>query len=133
MTVINVKERKRQDRSFLDLDQTTLKPDRHYRWVRVSKEEHMMQVTKHKLRNYQLETKKGGVKTLAETDNRPDDVIAIGDLVLMSCPKLDHEQRVRDRQSRTEALLASTSAETERMAKEKGISIIKDADHGSQT
>lgn len=125
---VSVKSRNRRDMQLLDLDQRTLKPDRHYRWVRTRKDEHMQSVTKHKLKGYELETTKGGVKTLVEPDKRPDDVIAIGDLVLMSCPIGLHEERKRERKSRTESLLASTSAETERMAKEKGITVIKDPD-----
>lgn len=126
---VEVKERSRKDPGFLDLDPTTLKPDRHYRWVRCRADEHMTQISKMKLIGYTVELKTGGVKTLADTDNRPDGAIAIGDLVLMSCPQSLHEQRQREQFLKSENLLASTTAQTEQMAKDKGISIIKDADH----
>lgn len=125
---VTVKSRNRRELQMLELDQKTLKPERHYRWVRCRKDEHMSSVTKHKLKGYELETEQGGVKTIVEPDKRPDGVIGIGDLVLMSCPKEIHEERTRDRKSRQEAMLANTSAETERMAREKGIKVIKDPD-----
>lgn len=128
---VTVKPRKRQDANILDLDQSSLDPAKHYRWVRCRKDEYMQSVQKHKLRGYQLE-KKGGVKTVVEPDDRPDGIIAIGDLVLMSCPKERHEERRREIHQRTETMLASTSATTEQMAKEKGIEIIKDRDHNKQ-
>lgn len=123
---VTVKSRNRRDAQLLDLDEKTLDPSRHYRWVRCRADEHLQSVTKHKLRGYTLETTEGGVKTIAEADKRPDGVIAIGDVVLMSCPKGEHEQQVRARQAHTEQLLASTSATTKEMAKEKGIKLIED-------
>lgn len=129
-----VKARSHKDPQMLDLDQGSLDPNRHYRWVRSRGDESHMAVTKHKLRGYQVETlKEGGPKPVVELESRPDKVIAIGDLILMSCPKEVHEKRQTARKARTEALLASTSAQTEQMAKEKGVVIVKDPDHGKTT
>lgn len=128
-----VQARSRKDPQLLDLDPSTLNPNRHYRWVRSRGDEAHMAVTKHKLRGYSVEKAEGGVKTLAEQEKRPDDVIAIGDLILMSCPKDVHEKRQAEKKARREALIASTSAETEAMAKEKGVELIRDPDHDKVT
>lgn len=126
---VSVTSRNRKDPQLLDLDPSTLKPDRHYRWVRSRGDESHMSVTKHKLRGYQVEKTEGGVKTLAEQEERPDKVIAIGDLILMSCPKDVHERRQEEKRARREALISSTTAETEQMARDKGVELIKDPDH----
>lgn len=128
-----VQDMKWQDAQILDLDPGTLNPDRHYRWVRCRSDEHMASVAKHRRRGYSIETLQGGVKTVVEPDSRADGAIAIGDLVLMSCPKADHERRIADRQRRSEQLLASTTADTVAEAKRKGISLIQDADHNRET
>lgn len=126
-----VKSRAAKDPNILDLDPQTLDPNKHYRWVRSRGDESHMSVTKHKLRGYQVEKKtEGGVKTLAEQEPRPDNVIAIGDLILMSCPKDVHERRQNEKRARREALISSTTAETEAMAKAKGVELIHDPDHG---
>lgn len=130
---VEVRERTRSDPSFLDLDPDTIDPARHYRWVRCRSDEHMMAITKTKLAGYRIEKSntEGGVRALTETEQRPDHVIAVGDLVLMSCPLSHFEQRELDSHNKVETMLASATAQTEQMAKEKGISIIKDADHST--
>lgn len=125
-----VKQRSRQDPQLLDLDPNTLDPKRHYHWTRSRGDESHMQVTKHKLRGYRVEKTDGGVKTIAELEPRPDNVIAIGDLILMSCPIEVYEKRVAEKRARRESLISSTTAETEQMAKDKGVELIRDPDHG---
>lgn len=128
LPTISVGERSHKDPDFLALDQSTLEPGRHYRWVRCRSDEHMMAVTKTKLIGYRVEhLKEGGVRALTETDARPDGVIAVGDLILMSCPEELFEKRQLAQSAKTEGLLASTSAQTEQRAKELGIKVIKDA------
>jgi hypothetical protein len=129
---ISVSNRNRGDANFLAL--VNEDPTRHYRWVRCRSDEHFMSVTTTKLGGYRLEhyddADPTSVRPVAEVEERrPDKVIAVGDLILMSCSMEDWERSLREQHNRTEALLASTSAQTEEMAKEKGISIIKDADH----
>lgn len=128
---VEVRDRKRNDADFLLLDESSLDPNRHYRWVRL--DENSTAVARRRRQGYRVERrhKQGGPKTLAEPDSRADDAIVIGDLILMSCPKAVAEQRREDTRRRTEQLKASTTAETERAAKEKGIQVIKDPDHGS--
>lgn len=127
---ITVRDRKHLDATFLQLDERTLDPARHYRWVRA--DAHNNSVVQHKLKGYRLEEKGKGVETLATPDSRGDSVIAIGDVILMSCPKEDFERRMRESYHRREGILASTTAETERMAEEKGIKLIQDADHNKE-
>lgn len=131
---ILVKSRASKDPQLLDLDPKSLDPNRVYRWVRSRGDESHMSVTKHKLRGYTVEkSKEGGPKTVAEIEPRPDGVIAIGDLILMSVPAQLHASRQAQKRARRESILASTSAETEQMAKDKGVAIISDRDHGKET
>ena len=126
---ISIRNRNRRDPNFLAI--VNEDPSRHYRWVRCRSDEHFMSVTRTKLDGYRFEHyEEGGVRPVAEIEERrPDNVIAVGDLVLMSCSIEDWEASLKEQHARTENLLASTSAQTEQMARDKGISIIKDADH----
>lgn len=133
---VEVRERKRDDAQILDIDPETADPNLHYRWVRL--DPNNRSINRHKRLGYQIEYRKGkggrpGVRTLAEPDSRADGAICIGDLILMSCPKYLAEQRQETRRRRDEARLQSTSAQTEQMAKEKGVRIIKDPDHDRET
>jgi hypothetical protein len=121
---VEVRDRKRNDAEILDLVEMSKDPNRHYRWVRVDR--YNTSVVKHRLRGYVAEISTGGIETIAEPDKRGDGHIVVGDVMLMSCPRDLYEQRVADRLARQEATLASTSAETKRMAKEKGIALIQD-------
>lgn len=129
LPTIAVSEKSHRDPDFLALDESTLNPSRHYRWVRCRSDEHMMAVTKTKLIGYSVETiREGGPRALTDTDERPDKVIAVGDLILMSCPQALFDKRQAAQSAKTEGLLASTSAATEQRAKELGIKVIKDAE-----
>lgn len=131
-TVVDVAERTHKDVEFMDVVEETKDPTRHYRWVRCRKDESMLAVSQAKNLGYIIETdREGGPVPVTEFERRPDKAIVVGDAVLMSCPIGLFNRRMDDQNKRTEALLASTSATTERMAKEKGISIIKDADHNA--
>lgn len=129
--VIEVKERSHTDATFLELDPSSTDPNRHYRWVRA--DANNGSVVRHKLKGYRIETLNTGVKPLATPDRRNDSAIAIGDVILMSCDKQEYEERMQSGYRRREAILASTSAETEEMAARKGVKLIQDADHGKET
>lgn len=125
---VEVRDRKRDDASFLELDDSTRDPNRYYRWVRL--DDHTTSVAKRKRQGFRIERQqKGGVRTLAEPDPRPDNAIVIGDSILMSCPLELHVQRQQSHKRRREALLQSTTAETEQALREKGVTVIKDPDH----
>ena len=127
---LSIAERSRQDPSFLDLDPKTLDPSRHYRWVRCRKDEHHLAVISSKLEGYTIEMwRDGGPRPMVDTEKRPDGIISVGDLILMSCTRVNNEVRQEEQYQRREALLATTSAQTLEMAKEKGIVTIKDPDH----
>jgi len=127
---VKVSDRSHNEAGFLDLDPKSLDPTRHYRWVRCRKDEQMLSVLRTKLKGYTLELEReGGPKPLTEYDKRPDKVIAIGDLVLMSCPQTLYDKYVAQRQARTDAMMASAVAQTQQMAEEKGITLLKDPDH----
>lgn len=128
--VVSVRARNRDDARILDLLEETKEPGYHYRWVRSRKDENHLAVSRAKLKGYVLCTAKDGVKTVVEPDYRPDGTIAVGDLVLMKCKVADHEGRVRQRRIHNEQLLASATADTEQMARDKGLELIRDPDHG---
>lgn len=122
--------RTHKDSQMMDLVPETMDPNKHYRWVRSRGEEYHSAVTKAKMKGYTpVKQSKGGVQTVVQPDNRTDGVIAIGDCILMECPKALHLRRTNERFRHNESLLAAASAETEQMAKEKGIKVIKDSDH----
>lgn len=130
-----------KDRSLLNPEMLTLvnmQPGRHYRWVRSRGDENHGAIAKARLKGYTVEKlQPGGVQTLVEPDRRPDGAIAIGDLVLMSCPEHLHKQRVIEKRRLNEQRMASAAAEATQvvkdMAEAKGASIIADADHGKIT
>lgn len=126
---VKVTPRSHKDPEMLSLDETTLREGQHYRWVRSRADEHNASVTKHKMKGYKLVTKEDGVRTHVEADDRPDGVIAIGDMILMSCPQEVYDKRATERRQLNEARLSSTVAVTKQMAKEKGVEIISDRDH----
>lgn len=127
---VTVRSRSREDSRILDLVEGTQEPGYHYRWVRSRKDENHLAVSRAKLKGYVPVLSKEGVKTVVESDPRPDGTVAIGDLILMKCKIARYEERVKEKKVRHEQLLASATAETERMAKEKGLALISDPDHG---
>ena len=133
---VSVRSRNRQDPQLLDLNPKSLDNNRHYRWVRSRGDENHMAVTKHKLRGYRVEktNQEGGApRTLAETDKRPDGVISIGDLILMSCPVDQHKSRQDQKRQRREAILQSTAAETKQMARDKGVVLMEEPSENRET
>lgn len=121
--------RKRLSADIMGVDPKTTDPRKHYRWVRNDPQ----RIAKAKLQGYEVETIKGGVRTIVEQDRGGDSAIRRGDLILMSIRKDVYEYYTRQKHARGEKLLASTSAETEEIAKQKGIRVIKDSDHAQQT
>lgn len=121
--------RRRLSADILGLDPKSTNPTKHYRWVRNDAQK----IAKARLQGYEVETIKGGVRTIVEQDRGGDSAIRRGDLILMSIRKDVYEYYTRQKHARGEKLLASTSAETEEIAKQKGIRVIKDSDHAQQT
>ncbi len=125
---VSVEARSHQDPDMLSLVESTKKPGVHYRWVRCRADEHARSVAKHRRKGYEPVKVDSGVRTHVEPDTRPDGVIAIGDMILMSCPEALFRQRTAERRSLTEARKASTTAVTKEMAREKGVRLIDDSD-----
>lgn len=126
---ITVTPRSHRDPDMLDIEEDSKQDGMHYRWVRCRGDENAASVAKHKRKGYSIVKKEeGGVRTVVEPDDRPDSVIAIGDMILMACPEAVFQKRVTERRQLTEARFASTVAVTKQMAKEKGIQILKDRD-----
>lgn len=120
----------RDNPSIHDLDQASLDPSRHYRWV--FRGQNGTRVTRAKLHGFRVERTEGGVKTLAEVDSSGNGDIVIGDTVLMSRSKARHEESRRKLHKYNEDRLATVTSETERKAKETagGVGLITDKDIG---
>lgn len=91
---------KRQDLiSVQNLDPKTLDPNRHYRWVRTvaRDDDGSVSVRQKEQMGYEIERlREGGPKTIAKPDSTGDGSIRMGDLVLMSCPKVLRQERERE-------------------------------------
>jgi hypothetical protein len=112
----------------MDLDESTMDPNRHYRWV------HRPSVYRKKAKGYVVETLEGGVKPLVDVDEKsPDGAIIVGDCILMSKPKVAYEKSVARKFKRNEDMLAATTAQTEEMAREKGVRVFKEEKGSFQT
>ena len=127
---IQVKQRKHTDASFLELDESSKDPNLHYRWVRIA--DNGSSKVRHEMKGY-APVEKGDVLTMSDTESKGGDHIIVGDLILMACPKDLFEQRTREKETLTQERINSTTIEAERRAAEKGIKLIKDADHKKET
>ena len=81
------------------LVEETKDPNRHYRWVRTTKrdDDGSVSVQQKFQLGYEIEyQKEGGVQTVATPDSTADGSIRMGDLVLMSCPKVLRQEREAD-------------------------------------
>lgn len=125
---VGIRPRSHNNPGMLDLDQSTLQPGFHYRWVRCRADEHGSTIIKRKLQGYKPVTTEEGVVTLAEPDKRPDKVIGIGDMILMKCPAHLVETRRLERRQLNEARMNATTAVTKQAAKEKGVRVIEDSE-----
>ena len=82
-----------------ELVEETKDPNRHYRWVRTTAKDDDGSISVHQKRQlgYEIEyQKEGGVRTVAKPDSTSDGSIRMGDLVLMSCPKVLRQERETD-------------------------------------
>lgn len=91
---------KRQDLLQVQhLKEETKDPNRHYRWVRTTArdDDGSISVQQKRMLGYEIEVQKpGGVETIAKSDSTADGSIRMGDLVLMSCPKVLRQEREAD-------------------------------------
>lgn len=116
--------------SVQQLDERTMDPNRHYRWVRttVKDDDNSFAVTQKQRLGYEIEiAREGGVRTIAQPDKTGDGSIRMGDLVLMSCPKALRQDRVQDNLIFNERRLG-TNSETfkEKTKRQRGAKLIGD-------
>lgn len=116
--------------SVQQLDERTMDPNRHYRWVRTTQKDDdgSFAVTQKQRLGYEIEKlRDGGVRTIAQPDKTGDGSIRMGDLVLMSCPKALRQERVQDNLIFNERRLG-TNSETfkEKTRRQRGAKIIGD-------
>lgn len=81
------------------LREETKDPNRHYRWVRTTTrdDDGSISVQQKRQLGYEIEMhREGGVQTVAKADSTADGSIRMGDLVLMSCPKVLRQERETD-------------------------------------
>lgn len=126
---VSVKSRKHTDASFLELDEETKNPNLHYRWVRV--DANNSSKVRHEIKGY-APVKKGEIGTMSDPETKGGDHVIVGDLMLMACPKDEYEARQQEKLRLTQERINSTTIEAERRAAEKGIKLIRDADHNKK-
>lgn len=120
---VSVQGNAHKDPSFMDLDPSSTDPNREYRWVR------RPSVYRKKAKGYVVETEEGGVRTLVELEEKtPDGAIIVGDCILMSKPKVAYQEGRARLHKRNEEMLASTTAQTKEMAREKGVTILDESE-----
>lgn len=98
--------------SIQELREETKDPNRHYRWVRtVAKDDDgSISVRQKQQLGYEIEHEKpNGVRTVAKPDSTSDGSIRMGDLVLMSCPKVLRQEREKENLHFNEARLGANS------------------------
>jgi len=123
---VPVAELRRQDLlDVQELQEDTLDSNRHYAWVR--DDPNSKSVRRRERAGYTVETyRDGGPKPVAERgDDTGDNVIRMGDTILMSRPKTLHEQDVQARFDASEARLNSTTDTIKQQANEKGVNLIR--------
>lgn len=98
--------------SIQELDERTKNPNRHYRWVRTvaRDDDGSISVRQKEQMGYVIERLvEGGVRTIAKPDSTADGSIRMGDLVLMSCPKVLRQARETENLHFNEARLGANS------------------------
>lgn len=115
----------RDVQSLLELDQATLDPTRHYRWIRESP----LKVGKAKMRGYEVVHQDDGVQTLAGfLDDAGDGIMRIGDVILMSCPLKGYRTRKRAQQKFANARLAAPAKQFKKNARRRQVRILREED-----
>lgn len=98
------------------LDEGTLDPNMHYRWVR----EDANNIASKRTKGYRFVTDADGVKTLMEQEDRKaDGYLRIGDLILMCCEKQRYLQREEVVRNTTERRLGAPEAQFEAEARRR--------------
>lgn len=111
--------------SLLELDESTLDPTRHYRWVRRAP----LAVGKAKMKGYEVVHAESGVRTLAGfLDDAGDGTMVIGDVLLMSCPVDQWRARKRAQQKFANARLSAPAKQFKKNARRRRVKILNEED-----
>lgn len=129
---VEIRQRNFDDANMMDLIEVSKKPGLHYRWVRWSRHDNFLAVSRAKMRGYKP-VKQEDIEIVAEVEDMNDGFVHIGDSILMACPEDVYRKRETKKRIRREQILASATAQTEEMAKKKGIKVIPDKDHNEET
>lgn len=116
-------EEVRDINSLLELDEETLDPEMHYRWVR----EAPRSMGNAKLKGYQIVNKEDGPKTRAGyLDDTGDGSMRIGDTILMACPRSMRRAREVKQRRFTESRLKAPRKQFSKSAKLRRARILKE-------
>lgn len=102
--------------SMLELDPESMDSTKNYRFVR----EDPMRIARHRMKGYKLSSKADGPTCFAESDDRGDDVIRVGDTVLMECPKEQYEERQKAKRDLATNRLSGPKKKVEDLADRVG-------------
>ncbi len=108
--------------SVLELDEQTLQPGMHYRFV----QDHPLRVARHRMKGYVPVTKEEGVRTLVDTGDSPDGIVRVGDTILMKCDKSSVAARRKEQTDRSEARLNSYRVKAKEQINRAGLTFIED-------
>jgi hypothetical protein len=113
----------RQVENLLQLDEETLDPELHYRWVT----EHPLKIARARMKHYEFVHQDTGVKTLAGfIDSREDGIIRIGDVILMACPKGEFVARKKGQRKFAENRLSAPASQFRKQAKKRRVRILRE-------
>ena len=113
----------RQVETLLQLDESTLNPEMHYRWVT----EHPLKIARAKMKHYEIVHQDSGVRTLAGyIDSSEDGIIRIGDVILMACPKGEFVARKKGQRKFAENRLSAPASQFRKQAKKRRVRILRE-------
>jgi hypothetical protein len=115
---------------MLELDPESLDADRHYRFVH----EGTQRQARLRAAGYSPVRRSDGVKTHMDAEGgAAEDLIRVGDTILMSCPKSLHEGRRNQIQNLTHARMEVPEGQFRKKASERNVRLTDKAMKGEET
>jgi len=129
MTSPNIPNVQAEERRYADiqtlqqLDESTLDPEMHYRWVHESP----LRVARHRMKGYQPVMRDSGVNTLAGyLDDSADGIIRLGDTILMACPNGTFLARKKEQRKTAASRLSAPAKQFRKHAKKARVRTLRE-------
>jgi hypothetical protein len=103
----------------IELDPASLDKGKHYRWVQDRSEN----IQKRRAQGYEVVLRSEGVRLLYEEEKKEtaDDLLRVGDTVLMACRKEDAKKRLKATQELSQNRLGAVENAFQGTARRKGV------------